>query len=95
MRKHYARPLPDEGPYLIYSIRYSPSSGGDCTWWKPNRCGYTTDVDKAGRYSAQEATLITDNNQSDTARAIPLSDVDPFASRCVRFSVVEGGQLNV
>jgi hypothetical protein len=28
------------------------------TWWKPNSCGYTVCIDKAGRYSEDEARSI-------------------------------------
>lgn len=37
--------------YLIWSFEHR-------MWWAPDRCGYTTEVEKAGRYTATEAGEI-------------------------------------
>ncbi|AJA07410.1 hypothetical protein SKP52_02375 [Sphingopyxis fribergensis] len=38
-------------PYLIWSNEHR-------AWWSPNRCGYTTVIEKAGRYERVEAIAI-------------------------------------
>ena len=37
--------------YLIWSNEH-------CAWWAPNRCGYTREADRAGRYDRSEAMRI-------------------------------------
>jgi len=37
--------------YLIWSFEHE-------AWWGPNHCGYTTLMEKAGRYSKEEAGEI-------------------------------------
>lgn len=61
----------DAGPYLIQCIS---RSGGDVVWWKPARHGYTTGVEKAGRYSKEEAEKIVQEEQGGEI-AVPLSTV--------------------
>ncbi len=39
--------------YLLLARHYSTK--GMCVWWMPNGNGYTSDVDKAGRYSKKDA----------------------------------------
>ena len=39
--------------YLILSLKYSPGRFG-AIWWRPEGCGYTEDINKAGRYSEYE-----------------------------------------
>lgn len=38
-------------PFLIWSNEHR-------AWWRPGRCGYTTDIDQAGRYDRREAKRI-------------------------------------
>jgi hypothetical protein len=44
--------MTDTERYLIWSWEHQ-------AWWGPNRCGYTTDVGLAGRYTEAEAGAIT------------------------------------
>ena len=37
--------------YLIWSFRHGQ-------WWYSDRCGYTDDIEQAGRYNAREAGEI-------------------------------------
>jgi hypothetical protein len=41
--------------YLIWSFEHG-------RWWNPNHSGYTSDITKAGRYSAQQAGAIVTNS---------------------------------
>lgn len=40
-----------EGYYLIWSNEHR-------AWWRPDRCGYTTHTEAAGRYSRKDAIAI-------------------------------------
>lgn len=42
------------GQWLIWSNEHR-------AWWKPMKCGYTRDVQEAGRYSYEEARRIVDD----------------------------------
>ena len=44
--------------YLIAHIGHTIKSNEHVTWWKPDSCGYTICIDKAGRYSEEEAHSI-------------------------------------
>jgi hypothetical protein len=41
-------------PYLIWSNEHR-------AWWRPDRCGYTTAIENAGRYDRAEACAIASN----------------------------------
>jgi hypothetical protein len=40
--------------FLILSIKWSGTHRGEIVWWRPNDEGYTTEIPKAGRYTAQQ-----------------------------------------
>jgi hypothetical protein len=42
----------DANPYVVWSIEHK-------AWWGPNHAGYTTSLDKAGRYSREDAVKIS------------------------------------
>lgn len=44
--------------HLIAHIGHTNKEHEHITWWKPDSCGYTFCIDKAGRYSADEARRI-------------------------------------
>ena len=54
-----------EERYLIQDTR--SYCGNAVMWWCVGRKGYTTDIDKAGRYSLGEATAITRSRGTDRA----------------------------
>jgi hypothetical protein len=41
-----------------YVIQYKGSCGDNALWWRPERAGYTTRLDEAGRYEEAEARSI-------------------------------------
>lgn len=48
--------MPDNRKYFIQHRGYV----GNCLlWWGPDRCGYTCDLNKAGRYTVEEVKQIT------------------------------------
>jgi len=63
-----------EGDYLILSLKWSRA--GVLSWWGPDNSGYTTDIDKAGRYSAELVRRKQSYyNDEITTRAILASKV--------------------
>lgn len=44
-------------------------------WWRPNSAGYTTDIDSAGRYSAEESARIVRAGPDKDMR-VPVSAID-------------------
>lgn len=64
-----------KGLYLILSLKWS--EGKDhLVWWQTDNSGYTPDIDKAGRYTAEQVSKQPSyyDNES-TTRAVPLYDV--------------------
>jgi hypothetical protein len=53
------------------------TAGDHGLWWKPNRCGYTTNLNLAGQYEEGEARSIERIRGTD--RAYACDDVDPLA----------------
>ena len=41
--------------YLIWSFEHN-------AWWRPNECGYTENIDEAGRYEPEDAKRIVANS---------------------------------
>lgn len=54
--------------YLIAHIGHTLKSHEHVTWWKPDSCGYTICIDKAGRYSEDEARSICQYGSSIAVR---------------------------
>lgn len=60
--------------YLVWSNQHR-------AWWRPNSCGYTTDIRSAGRYSRDEAISISGQSRDGWGKpndlpeelAIPIS----------------------
>ena len=48
---------PDAGMWLIATIKHG-FAGDDTVFWAADRCGYTSIVDRAGRYTKEEADEI-------------------------------------
>ncbi|CAN7191229.1 hypothetical protein [Acidovorax sp. LjRoot117] len=62
--------------YLIAHVGHTGKSDEHICWWKPNSCGYTICVDKAGRYSEAEARTICTTSE---CIAVPLDDAVKLA----------------
>ena len=41
--------------------------GNDVSWWRQGRDGYTTNLNQAGLFTGDEASLITNNRMTDIA----------------------------
>lgn len=64
-----------QGDYLILSLKWSDSAD-HLIWWQPDNSGYTPDLDKAGRYSAERVTARSEYYDNDeTTRAVSLDKV--------------------
>jgi thymidine kinase len=68
--------------YLIAHIGHTHKGHEHVTWWKPNSCGYTVCIDKAGRYSEDE---VVSHNQN----AIPSTPVPHSSQLLLMTSEVE------
>ena len=56
---------------------------GFALWWRPNEMGYTTLLDRAGRYELDEAQAIATGSK-DSVQIVSLEDATRFATLCVR-----------
>ena len=62
--------------YLIAHIGHTHKEHEHVTWWKPDSCGYTICIDKAGLYSEDEARRNCSNG---SCIAVPRSVAEQFA----------------
>ena len=63
----------------FYIISHKQIWGDDAVWWRPNRQGYTSRLDEAGKYSEEDAAGI--KLQDDVP--LPCAKVDAAAHRSV------------
>lgn len=75
--------------FLIAHIGHTTKWCGHITWWKPDSCGYTVCIDKAGIYMEGEARSIC---RSGLCIAVPKADVQKLA-RSTPFYRAGGGIL--
>lgn len=73
--------------YLIAHIGHTLNSHHHVCWWKPDSRGYTICVDKAGRYSAEEAASIC---RHPSCVAIEVEQVEPMAMSTPYYRVGDG-----
>ena len=65
-----------------YYIRDSRQYVGNCLlWWRKDKCGYTTNLDDAGRFTKEEAEKICLNRDTDVMYLV--DDIDNIAERHV------------
>lgn len=62
--------------YLIAHIGHTQRHNQHVCWWKPDSRGYTICVDKAGRYSEEEASRICFTGE---CIAVPVASVESLA----------------
>ena len=62
--------------YLIAHIGHTLKGHEHVTWWKPDSRGYTICIDKAGRYTEEEARAIC---QYGSSIAVRVQAVEPLA----------------
>jgi hypothetical protein len=75
--------------YLIAHIGHTHKGCEHITWWKPESIGYTICIDKAGRYSKDEARSIC---QHGSCIAVRVQAVEPLA-RSTPYYRQSGGKL--
>jgi len=61
--------------------------GNSVLWWGVNGGGYTTDIEKAGKYTEDEAQKICKNRNTD--RAFPCKYIDSIISKHVDMQNVD------
>lgn len=76
--------------YLIAHIGHTTKSSEHVVWWKPDSNGYTICVEKAGRYSDDEAIAICRHG---SCIAVPVEHVEPLA-RSTPYYRRSNGTLN-
>lgn len=69
--------------WLIRDTRGNPD--GLVNWWGPNRCGYTTSLDDAGRYTEEDAKWQERSPSTDVA--VPLERAMALSVRVVPVSL--------
>jgi hypothetical protein len=67
--------------YYIQSLERG-AWGNDAVWWRPESKGYTSHIDEAGKYTAEECAEIDQNEN----RFLPVPFVDAITHRAVDFS---------
>ena len=73
----------------VYVVVDTRSVVGNCAlFWGPKRSGYTCDLDRAGRYTREEAIQI--ERTRDTDKAVALSVAQTFVRRHVAASDLRG-----
>jgi hypothetical protein len=62
--------------YLVWSEEHG-------AWWRPARCGYTTSLKRAGRYTREDAVEISDSaNGGGTFCEVPVEVTADMALLC-------------
>lgn len=71
----------------LYYIQDTRTIVGNCVlWWRPNRLGYTTDLNEAGRYTQKEA--LAQHRSRDTDVPWLCSEIEPLVRRTIDFQYV-------
>lgn len=65
-----------------YLLSTKPGHGDILVWWRPDRCGYTSDLGKAGKYTETEAESIA-TGHANAVVAVACAVVEPLAIRVV------------
>jgi hypothetical protein len=73
--------------YLIAHIGHTLKSHEHVCWWNPDSCGYTICIDKAGRYSGDEARSICKDPR---CIAVLVQHVEPLARTTPYFRRSDG-----
>lgn len=68
--------------YYLQSAKHGFIVGNSVLWWAKNSSGYTTNIDKAGVYSEEEAKEIYLGGWGGVI-AWPKEYIDSIISRCV------------
>ena len=66
----------------MYYIQHVGFAGDDILFWKPEQCGYTVNLDAAGRYTKEEAESIVQMRPGHDFM-FPCQAVDSIAQRHV------------
>ena len=68
-----------------YYIKTQGYNGDALLWWRPNSCGYTMDLNKAGKYSEEEAKNIVHGSHGD-CQAFEVDGIDNHPKAIMRIA---------
>lgn len=67
--------------YYILSLKWSENKN-EYVWWESNNSGYTTDIERAGVYTAEQVESKLDYyNNGKTTRAIPVEALERLSTK--------------
>ena len=72
------------GEYYIITTRHKALwPGGVLLFWGPNKCGYSTTLDHAGKYSKEDGEAICGSGNHQTEFMVPCKQVEAEAKQIV------------
>lgn len=71
-----------EARWLLFCAKEA-GHGEVCLWWGPNSCGYTTDLDAAGRYTDEDARRYSAASYGGSVVAVLAAELEERARRVV------------
>lgn len=79
--------------YYLLSLKYTLPRNNVLTWWGKDRCGYCWDLEKAGKYTEQEAKKLVGDGE--TTVMVPCEKAEAQAKRVVMYDWVYFQRLGV
>lgn len=75
---------------MEYLLLSKHRTHGIALWWRPGGCGYTTDINEAGRFDKEEAERIAKDSHGDD---VPVP-VEAIGNTITTRTIVDIGDAN-